>query len=80
MLDEEASPPQTEPPQGQPGPAQGALDAQAAKQPEGRSVTVPAYWIVETTRGYIHMPRWALQEVGGGRYQWVLVGAWFHPR
>jgi hypothetical protein len=84
---EEAAPPPTEPepqPQGepssQPSTPQGALDAKAARPPEGRSVTVPAYWIVETTRGYLHMPRWALQEVGGGRYQWVLVGAWFHPR
>jgi hypothetical protein len=78
---QESTPPQTEPqPQGQPGPPQGALDVQAAKQPEGRSVTVPAYWIVETTRGYVHMPRWALQEVGGGRYQWVRVSSWFQPR
>jgi hypothetical protein len=68
-------------PQGQPSePTQGALEAKARKQPEPRSVTVPGSYIAETTRGYVHMPRWALQEVGGGRHQWVLIGAWFQPK
>jgi hypothetical protein len=68
-------------PQGQPGaPIQGALQAKAGRPREPQSVTVPGSWIAETTRGYVHMPRWALQELGGGRYQWVLIGAWFQPR
>jgi hypothetical protein len=84
-------PPEVKPegePQGQPAapPAtiratgQGAVEARAAKAPQPQSVTVPDSWIVETTRGYIHMPRWVLQEVGGGLYQWAWVGAWFQPR
>jgi hypothetical protein len=73
---EGAAPPQNEPA----APRQGALDARSGTSRQPQSVVVPASWIVETTRGYLHMPRWALQEVGGGRYQWVLVGAWFHPR
>jgi len=50
------------------------------RQPEPRDVTVPASLIVETTRGYLHMPRWVLQDVGGGRHQWAWVGAWFQPK
>lgn len=57
-----------------------AADARVASAPRPQSVTVPGSWIVETTRGYIHMPRWVLQEVSGGRHQWALVGAWFQPR
>lgn len=68
-------------PQGQPGTPSGALSAKVvAKEPAPQSVTVPAYWIVETTRGYLHMPRWVLQEVGGGYYRWALVSGWFQPR
>lgn len=68
-------------PQSQPGtPLQGALVAKAKSQPKPQDVTVPGSWIAETTRGYVHMPRWALQEIGGGRYQWVLIGAWFQPK
>ena len=76
------APPQSQPspPQAQPSAPQAVLDGRLHRQLRGQDVTVPASWIVETTRGYIHMPRWALQEVGGGRYQWVLVGAWFQPR
>ena len=84
----EAVPPVPEPPaQNEPGPSQGQpsapqaiLEGKLHTKPQTQDVTVPGSWIVETTRGYIHMPRWALQEVGGGRYQWVLVGAWFQPR
>lgn len=84
----EAAPPSSEPqPQSQPSTPssppsapQAMLDTKLVRELRGQDVTVPASWIVETTRGYIHMPRWALQEVGGGRYQWVLVGAWFQPR
>jgi hypothetical protein len=64
------SPPET--------PIQGALEVK--RQPEPRDVTVPASLIVETTRGYLHMPRWVLQDVGGGRHQWAWVGAWFQPK
>jgi len=68
-------------PQGQPSTPSGALSAKVvAKEPEPQSVTVPAYWIIETTRGYLHMPRWVLQEVGGGYYRWALVSGWFQPR
>lgn len=71
---------QPSPPQAQPSAPQAVLGGKLHKQLRGEDVTVPRSWIVETTRGYVHMPRWALQEVGGGRYQWVLVGAWFQPR
>jgi hypothetical protein len=67
-------------PQGQPSTPTGVLSAAVKKEPEPQSVTVPAYWIIETTYGYFHMPRWALQEVGGGYYRWALVSAWFQPR
>lgn len=70
-------------PEGQPAsPAQNALNVLVTRTPEPRrvSVTVPEAWIVETTRGYIHMPRWVLRELGGGRYEWAMVGAWFQPR
>lgn len=75
-------------PQGQPAvpPAtirstpQGAVDGRTARAPQPQSVTVPRSWIVETTRGYIHLPRWVLQDLGGGRYQWAVVGTWFQPR
>jgi len=84
----EAVPPVPEPPaqnqpgtsQGQPSAPQAVLEGKLHTKPQKHDVTVPGSWIVETTRGYIHMPRWALQEVGGGRYQWVLIGAWFQPR
>jgi hypothetical protein len=83
-FEQQAAPPQelsSEPPATQPGtPTQGALDARAGSEPEPQSVVVPAYWIIETTRGYIHMPRWVLQEIGGGRYRWALVTGWFQPR
>jgi hypothetical protein len=49
-------------------------------EPRKVSVTVPESWIIETTRGYIHMPRWVLRELGGGQYEWAWVGAWFQPR
>jgi hypothetical protein len=79
---QESSTSQPEPQsQVQPGaPSQGALDVRMVREPEPQSVTVPAYWIIETTRGYLHMPRWVLQEVGGGRYRWALVSGWFQPR
>jgi len=68
-------------PQSPPSTPTGALGAKmVAKEPEPQSVTVPAYWIIETTRGYLHMPRWVLQEVGGGYYRWALVSGWFQPR
>jgi hypothetical protein len=68
-------------PQGQPSTPTGVLDAKLeAKESEAQSVTVPAYWIIETQRGYLHMPRWVLQEIGGGRYRWALVTGWFQPR
>ena len=77
-LSEEEAKPEGEP-QSQPeAPAQGALEVK--KQAEPRDVTVPASLIVETTRGYLHMPRWVLQDVGGGRHQWAWVGAWFQPK
>jgi hypothetical protein len=85
----EAAPPSSEaqpesqpstPSSSQPSAPQAVLDTKLVRELRGQDVTVPASWIVETTRGYVHMPRWALQEVGGGRYQWVLVGAWFQPR
>ena len=84
--EESAAPPEPSEPQGeqpgvqQPGTPQGALQAKAVKEPERQTVTVPGARIVETTRGYIHMPRWVLRELGGGRYEWALVGAWFQPR
>ena len=85
----EAAPPSSEPePQNPPSTPsssppsapQAVLDTKLVRELRGQDVTVPGSWIVETTRGYIHMPRWALQGVGGGRHQWVLVGAWFQPR
>ena len=80
LVTEEEIRPESEP-QGQPGaPIQGALQAKAGRPREPQSVTVPGSWIAETTRGYVHMPRWALQELGAGRYQWVLIGAWFQPK
>jgi hypothetical protein len=80
LIPEEEALPEVEP-GSQPGaPTQGALEAEARKRPEPQSVTVPGSYIAETTRGYIHMPRWALQEIGGGRHQWVLIGAWFQPK
>ena len=80
LVSEEEARPEAEP-QDQPGaPAQGALEAKAGRPREPQSVTVPGSWIAETTRGYVHMPRWALQELGAGRYQWVLIGAWFQPK
>lgn len=78
-ISEEEAKPEGEP-QSQPGtPTQGALEVKAAKLAP-QDVTVPGSWIVETTRGYVHMPRWVLQEVGGGRHQWAVVGAWFQPK
>jgi hypothetical protein len=85
-FEQQAAPPQElngNPPaqQGQPAaPGQGALDAKLSREPAARSVTVPAYWIIETQRGYLHMPRWVLQEVGDGRYRWALVSGWFQYR
>jgi hypothetical protein len=77
-LSEEEAKPEGDP-QSQPeAPFQGALEVK--KQAEPRDVTVPASLIVETTRGYLHMPRWVLQDVGGGRHQWAWVGAWFQPK
>ena len=68
-------------PPGQPSTPTGALSAKVVpKEPDSQSVTVPEYWIVETTRGYFHMPRWVLQEIGGGYYRWALVTGWFQPR
>jgi hypothetical protein len=89
-IPQEEATPESEPgsqpesqPQTQPGSQSGA-QAQAAleakKQPAPQDVTVPGSWIVETTRGYVHMPRWVLQEVDGGRYQWAWVSAWFQPK
>ena len=54
--------------------------AKAKSQPEPQDVTVPRLLDRRDHPGYVHMPRWALQEIGGGRYQWVLVGAWFQPK
>jgi hypothetical protein len=80
LVSEEEARPEAEP-QDQPGaPIQGALEAKAGRPREPQSVTVPGSWIAETTRGYVHMPRWALQEIGDGRHQWVLIGPWFQPK
>ena len=77
---EGSAPPESSPSPGQAPAPQGALQAKAIKEPEAQSVTVPGARIIETTRGYIHMPRWVLRELGSGRYEWALVGAWFQPR
>ena len=84
-FEQQAAPPQelngNPQPQGQPSTPTGVLSAKVVtKEPEPQSVTVPAYWIIETQRGYLHMPRWVLQEVGGGYYRWALVTGWFQPR
>ena len=84
-FEQAAAPPQevdsTPQPQSPPSTPTGGLTAKpVAKETDPQSVTVPAYWIIETTRGYLHMPRWALQEVGGGYYRWALVSGWFQPR
>ena len=80
-IPQEEAKPEGEPPS-QPSqpetPSQGALEAR--KRAEPQDVTVPGSLIVETTRGFIHMPRWVLQETGGGRHQWAWVGAWFQPK
>lgn len=41
-------------------------------------VTVPAYIVVETTRGYGYPGRWAVVQVAVGGYQWQWLPATFH--
>ena len=78
---QQQGPPAAPPPTIGPAPAQGgAVEPQVAKAPPPQTVTVPGARIIETTRGYIHMPRWVLRELGDGRYEWAWVGAWFQPR
>jgi hypothetical protein len=40
-------------------------------------VTVPGYYIAETTTGYYYFERWALEESNDGVYQWRLLPAQF---
>ncbi|MBI2153826.1 MAG: hypothetical protein HYV92_09070 [Candidatus Rokubacteria bacterium] len=38
---------------------------------EAQVIEIPGYVVAETTTGYIYPPRWGLQEVTPGVYQWV---------
>ncbi len=40
-------------------------------------VTVPGYYIAETTTGYYYFEHWALEQVNDGVYQWRLLPAQF---
>jgi hypothetical protein len=57
------------------GPADGL-----SGEPAERVVTIPGYYVAETTTGYVYPERWALQPLGAGVYQWRLLPLEFRRR
>jgi hypothetical protein len=46
----------------------------------GQVVTVPGYYIAETTTGYVYPERWVLEQLNLGVYGWRLLPAEFHRK
>jgi hypothetical protein len=40
-------------------------------------VTIPAYYVAETTAGYYHFPRWSVEQSSYGVYEWRLLPGQF---
>jgi hypothetical protein len=47
---------------------------------EPQVVTIPGYWVAETTTGYWYPQRWTLQQLNVGVYQWALLPAEFRRK
>ena len=47
---------------------------------EQQVIEIPGYVVAETTTGYIHPPRWSVQQVTPGVYQWVALPEQFEPK
>jgi hypothetical protein len=43
-------------------------------------VTIPGYWVAETTTGYLYPERWTLQKLNVGVYQWRLLRPEFQQK
>ena len=43
-------------------------------------VTVPGYWVTETTTGYVYPQRWTLEQLNVGVYQWRLLAPEFRQK
>ena len=47
---------------------------------EQQVIEIPGYVVAETTTGYIYPPRWSVQQITPGVYQWVALPEQFQPR
>ena len=45
-----------------------------------QQVTVPGYYVRETTVGFHYPERWAIEQVGVGAYRWRMLPAQFVPK
>ncbi len=43
-------------------------------------VTIPGYWVTETTTGYLYPQRWGLDQLNVGVYQWRLLPPEFRQK
>jgi hypothetical protein len=60
------------------GPAREA--APAAPQVVRQQVTVPGYYVRETTVGYHYPERWVIEQTGPNAYRWRMLPAQFVPK
>ena len=84
------TPPAEEPPPGAGSAARGEasapLDAPRDSPPPPepqivrQQVTVPGYYVRETTAGFHYPERWVIEQAGVGAYRWRLLPAHFVPK
>jgi len=80
------------PPSPAPGPPSPAADAKPPEDPAGgesvpvtpqivyQQVTVPGYYVRETTVGFYYPDRWTIEQVGPNTYRWRPLPAQFVPK
>jgi hypothetical protein len=77
----ESPPPPEEPPR--PGDEAGGQDERPpAPGPQivRQQITVPGYYVRETTAGFHYPERWVIEQLGVGAYRWRLLPAQFVPK
>jgi hypothetical protein len=68
--------PPAEPTPGEPVTTTPAATPQVVRQ----SVTIPGYYVRETTIGYHYPERWAIEQAGPNLYRWRVLPAQFVPK
>ena len=73
----EGEPKPTDAPPAEPAPA---AAAPAAPQIVRQQVTIPGYYVRETTVGYHYPDRWSIEQAGPNMYRWRMLPAQFVPK